>query len=295
MSNDQTFSPLLIGGIPAAELRRKLYGHRGRLRNNRGILEQVQYDRAGVAPINQTPESTVYLTPDREHVGATTSDEFGDVWIEPTPSSGLRSVDFKSTSSFRGHVPYRDQNTRLAAESMIEARLAKILQVNRRIVDIRDQYPLCHYLDDGEQRETIFDYWVQLDNQMRVAIAVKPANRVRKSGILRTLKLCAEQGIGSYADRVALFTDIPASLDNEYNAAWILRSRRAFNQAEFDQALARIQTVYGSTRFHDLLLGAPSQAGRRTAIWNLIDEGYLVAEEPGRIKDLSWLRHNLTN
>ncbi|MGO7388930.1 hypothetical protein ACCT20_37695, partial [Rhizobium ruizarguesonis] len=83
---------------------------------------------------------------------------------------------------------------------MIEARLAKILQADRRVIDIRDQFPRCSYVDDGRLLETVFDYWVQLDDQRRVAIAVKQANRVRSSGILRTLKLVAEQGIGGYAD-----------------------------------------------------------------------------------------------
>lgn len=298
MPDDSNFSPLEIAGVPASEIYKKLYGHRGRLRTPRPILERLNYGRAGVVPDYHIPEETVYLKPDREHVGATglVQDAVdGDVWLEPTPSTGLRSVDFKSTSSFRGHVPYRVANTRLAAESMIEARLAKILQADRRVIDIRDQFPRCSYVDDGRLLETVFDYWVQLDDQRRVAIAVKQANRVRSSGILRTLKLVAEQGIGGYADAVALITDAHANMDNEYNAGWILRSRRAFNQAEFDQAFARVQAVNGQIRFHDLLDGATSQAGRRTAIWNLIDEQYLMPEEKGRITDLSWLRRATRN
>lgn len=297
MQNDGNPFPTMIAGVPASEIYKKLYGHRGRLRNKRGILERVLYERAGVVPDNHVPEDTVYLKPDAEYVGLTERDslDIGDIWMEATPSSGLRSVDFVSKSSFRGHVPYRGQNTSLSAESMIEARLAKILQVHRRVVDIRSQYPRVQYLDDGVLCETIFDYWVKLNDQRRIAIAAKPAGRVRSSGILRTLKLTSDQGVGGYADGVALFTDARASLDDEYNAKWILRSRRAFNQAEFDQALDRISIVYGSTRFIDLLAGAGSQAGRRTAIWNLIDRGELEPEERGRISDLSWLRRNLLN
>jgi|GEM_PF-1414896 len=294
MKNDGNRPPLIIAGVPAAEINKKLFGHRGRLRARRAILDRVRYSRAGVAPDDKVPGATVYLQPDAEHVGLTGRDalDIGEVWMEATPSSGLRSVDHVSKSSFRGHVPYRGQNSSLSAESMIEARLAKILQVHRSVIEIRSQYPRVQYVDDGTLRETVFDFWVMLSNQQRVAVAVKPARKVRSSGILRTLRLVSDQGIGGYADAVALFTDARAGLDDEYNAAWILRSRRMFSQAEYDHALERVSVVHGSTRFHDLLAGAACQAARRTAIWNLIDQGELEPEEHGRIEDLSWLRRS---
>lgn len=294
MNNDGICPPVVIAGLPAAEINKKLFGHRGRLRTRRAILERIRYRRAGVTPENNVPPTTVYLHPDTEHVGLTGLDAFatGDQWMEAAPSNGMRSVDHVSKASFRGHVPYRGQNSSLSAESMIEARLAKILQVHRSVIEIRSQYPRVQYLDDGKLRETVFDFWVKLSNQQRVAVAVKPACRVRSSGILRTLKLVSDQEIGGYADAVALFTDARAGLVDEYNAAWILRSRRMFSQSEYEQALERIGVVHGSTRFHDLLAGAECQAARRTAIWNLIDRGELEPEENGRIEDLSWLRRS---
>jgi hypothetical protein len=91
---------------------------------------------------------------------------------------------------------------------------------------------------------------------------------------------------------VALFTDAKASLDNDYNAGWILRARRTFNRLEYQAALDRIEGIHGSVRFHDLLIGAPFEGGRRTAIWNLIDEGILVPDERGKISDLSFLHRD---
>jgi len=290
--SDKPFSPLDIATTGATY--HALYAHRPKTRNKRDIVERVQFRRAGVEPHRRLPDATIYLKPDGEYVGRTVATEIGtetaELWIEPLASTGMRSVDHMSTSSFRGRVPYAEGNRALVAESLLEARVAKILQTNRRIVDIRDQWPRCEWYDeDGIIHTDTFDYWALFDDQQSVAIAVKQANRVGKSGILTRLKAIAAQGIGGYANKVALITDAFASQENEYNAAWILRSRRMFNKAGYADALAQIQGLYGAVRFHSLLVGAANHAGRRTAIWNLIDEGLLVHEEEGRVSDLSWL------
>ena len=290
--SEKTFSPLEVAGTGAVY--RALYAHRPKTRNKRDILERVQFKRAGVRPHREMPDATVYLEPDRDYVGRTVADESGsetgELWIEPLASTATRSVDHMSTTSFRGRVPYAQGNRALVSESLLEARVAKVLQTNRRIVEIRDQWPRCEWYDaDGVVHVETFDFWALFDDQQSVAVAVKQADRVIKSGILGRLKAIAAQGIGGYANKVALITDVYANQDNEYNAGWILRSRRMFNKKEYDGALARIHDVYGAVQFNTLLADAPSHAGRRTAIWNLIDEGLLVHEEKGRITDLSWL------
>ncbi|MGO7201337.1 hypothetical protein ACCT30_08160 [Rhizobium ruizarguesonis] len=270
------------------------------MRKAKAALQRVLYNRAGVAIDNTIPDETSYLEPDSNYIGVVQKPKngsaTGEVWIEPGESTGTRDVGFKSTASFRGALPYGAFNRQLVMESTIEGRAGLIFMARRDIVEIRDQWPMVEFADsDGVFHETVFDHWIRLVDGSRVAVAVKPVSKVRSSGILKTLKLAQEQGIGGFADRVALVTEIYASHASAFNAAWKLYSRRARNEVQYLEAFDLISAINCSVRFHDLLQGATHPAGRRVAIWNLLDEGLLVPDEAGRIDDLSFLHRATSN
>ncbi|MBY3102328.1 hypothetical protein HFO69_32310 [Rhizobium laguerreae] len=270
------------------------------MRKAKAALKRVLYDRAGLTIDNSIPDETQYLEPDNNYVGVIQKPKngsaTGEVWIEPGESTGTRDVGFKSTASFRGAVPYVAFNRQLVMESTIEGRANLIFMARRDIVEIRDQWPVVEFHDeDGVFHGTVFDHWIRLVDGSRVAVAVKPVSKVRSSGILKTLKLAQEQGIGGFADRVALVTEIYASHASAFNAAWKLYSRRARNEVQYLEAFDLVSAINGSVRFHDLLQGATRPAGRRVAIWNLLDEGILVPHEAGRIDDLSFLHRATSN
>jgi hypothetical protein len=270
------------------------------MRKAKAALQRVLYNRAGVAIDNTIPDETSYLEPDSNYIGVVQKPKngspTGEVWIEPGETTGTRRVDFKSKVSFRGALPYAALNRELVMESTIEGRANLLFMARRDIVEVRDQWPVIEIVDeDGVIEKPVFDNWLRMIDGTRIAVAVKPVSKVRSSGILRTLKLAQEQGIGGLADKVALVTDAYANHANAFNAAWKLHARRMRNQAEYVEAFEIAFESHGSVRFHDLLLGARRPAGRRIAIWNLIDEGILVPDQAGRIDDLSFLHRATSN
>jgi len=270
------------------------------MRKAKAALKRVLYSRAGVAIENIVPDDTHYLVPDSNHVGVLVKpadgSPTGEIWIEPGASTGTRSVDFKSIASFRGALPYAQFNRQLVMESTIEGRFIMIAMTRPDIVEIRDQWPVVEYVDKyGELHKTIFDFWIRLADGTCIAVSVKPAAKVRSSGVLEMLKSVQDQGVGGFADRVALVTEVYASHDAAANAGWKLHARRMRNQFQYLEALDFVSDLRGSVRFDDLLKDASSPAGRRVAIWNLLDEGLLVPDAPGRIDDLSFLHRATSN
>jgi hypothetical protein len=261
---------------------------------------RVKMNRAGLKPDRIIPETTQYLSADQAHVGhtiaAANGSLTGDLWIGTAASTGTREPDKKNVISFRGAAQHHGDNRKLVVESALEKRVAALLMARNDVVELRDQYPHVWWADaDGKLCEHTFDFWVKLIDGRRIAIAVKPAARVRSSRVVQKLRQIAAQGIGDAADEVALITDAYATHDAARDAGWKLHARRMRNEAAYREALALVCDMNGVVRFHDLLSGADHPAARRIAIWNLIDEGYLAPLEPGRITDLSWLRRATQN
>ncbi|GAB1581906.1 hypothetical protein [Phyllobacterium phragmitis] len=175
---------------------------------------------------------------------------------------------------------------------MLEANTAAAIEVVPGAVEIREQWPTVTYRGDGGgQQSHIFDFWVRMATGLRVAIAVKPASKVETSGLARTIELIREQGVlRPLADATRVLTEAEVSRGVARNARRILRARRMRNEAEVEAARRDLAGRRGWFRFADPLRGLPVEAHRRTALWNLIDEGFLVAREDGDIVDRSLVR-----
>ncbi|MGZ9720303.1 hypothetical protein [Rhizobium miluonense] len=227
------------------------------------------------------------------------------VWANPTsprgyapvlPSLGNRKPSPKSPFNYRGNQPSLDGQRIMYFESSVELKAGRIFRASRDVQELREQWPTVDYLGhDGQRHKHTFDYWVRRADGKRVAIAAKPFERLLELGTLRILRQIQRMGIPQYADSVSVVTEAFANDDDDANAGWILVSRENYNEGEYLAARELVTNITGAVRFWDLLRGAPIPGHRRTAIWNLIDEGLLQPLERGRITDVSLLVPAKTN
>lgn len=243
------------------------------------ILNHMLNRRNGIKTDLSVPSETVWAKPtERPH--------YSDV----LPSSGLRKPSLKSPKNYRGTQPSLDGQRIMYFESGVELKGGRIFRTSPDVVELREQWPKIHYIgSDGRRHYHIFDYWVCLKCGTRIAIAAKPLEVLIKTGTLQILRLIQRMGIPQYADKVTFMTEHFATDEADANAAWILVSRKKYNEEEFYLAYAMVERLTGTVRFYDLLREAPVVGHRRTAIWNLIDAGVLMPVHPGRIDDNSLL------
>ena len=215
-----------------------------------------------------------------------------NAWVPVQPSTASRSVPIRTKGSFRVDRVLLRENRVLSSESMVEANVAAVVETLPNVASLRDQWPCVSYVDEhGIEREHTFDFHVTLVTGRRIAICVKPFDKVQESGLLNVLRLIKQQSaLGRFADEVVILTERDVENGRARNAREILRARRMRNEREVEAARAAVASVWGSVRFHDLLVGLESPAHRRNAIWCLIDEGFLVPETDGRIDDRTYLR-----
>lgn len=185
-----------------------------------------------------------------------------------------------------------DDNRVVASESMLEANVAAVLEARRDVRSLRDQWPRVRYADEnGDEHWHTFDFHVTLASGRRVAVAVKPFAKLATSGLFKVLMLIKQQrALGRLADDILILTENDVEHGRARNAREILRARRMRNEGEVEAARAALSSLWGSFRFHDLLVGLEAPAHRRNAIWCLIDEGFLVPASGGRIDDHTFLR-----
>ncbi|WFU04549.1 hypothetical protein QA648_28365 (plasmid) [Rhizobium sp. CB3171] len=243
------------------------------------IKQHMLNRRNGVEVDFSVPETTVWANP-------TLPPRYGPV----LPSLGNRKPSPKSPLNYRGNQPNLDGERMMYFESSVEQKAGRIFRASPDVKELREQWPTVEYVGaDGQRHKHTFDYWVRRPNGKRVAIAAKPFEKLVRLGTLRILRQIKRMGIPEYADSISVVTESFANDDDDANAGWILVSREKYNEDEYLAARALVASITGAVRFWDLLRGAPIPGHRRTAIWNLIDEGLLRPLEPGRITDVSLL------
>lgn len=130
----------------------------------------------------------------------------------PAPSRASRRVSARSKASARVQIVDRRECLArpvvLQVESALEAKCFALLAARPDVLDIIEQPPAVRYQDPrGVGRWHTFDFLVALRSGSRLAIAVRPWERVQKRRFDDLLRLIAPQVPKSFADRVVLFTD----------------------------------------------------------------------------------------
>ncbi len=165
--------------------------------------------------------------------------------------------------------------------------------------ELHSQYPVFVYIDEeGVIRKHVCDFYVVFDDGHRLAVPVKYSRkeeqmeslitRIRKAGFTR-LDKGGKLTVGA-VDDMRLMTEIDATIDDFENAQAILHSREHFDASQCEELYKMVRKLPGCFRFGELLRHSSNRAKRRTAIWQLIDRGHLLAASKGRVDELSWLR-----
>jgi hypothetical protein len=250
------------------------------MRHEHFIKQHMLNIRNGIKVSFTVPTETTYHKP-----------TIAPLYTPVLPSLGNRKPSVKSPFNWRGNQPSLDGQRLMYFESGVELKAGRIFRADRDIVELREQWPTVKYVGaDGKVHQHTFDYFLRRRSSgKRVLVAAKPANIVVSSGLLDTLRRIYRAGISEYADSVSIVTEAFANSAANANAEWILLCRRNRSAEECLAAREFVAGMTGPMRFWDMLTVAPKIAHRRTAVWNLIDDGILRPVAPGRITDASLL------
>jgi hypothetical protein len=145
----------------------------------------------------------------------------------PFTKKGRRSreINLHDKGSVRGFTHFNGYPTWY--ESEVEELIGLSFRAHPNVAYVIDQPPPVHYYDDdGELRETTFDWKIVEDCGTRTLVAVKRSNQVASSGIQRVVDLTAEQISPDIADYVVLATEAKLTRTDTYNAKLMYSATR---------------------------------------------------------------------
>lgn len=225
--------------------------------------------RAGGFQRGAIPTSTSFMAPSENPYGRY---DAGGGWIPPSASTASRRPSVRSKGSLRSFMVNHGDQREIVAESGIERDLAAVLCADRRIVHVEDQPPPLRLRIDDRQVRRTFDFRVTMRDGRRIAIAVKPAAKIERSGI-QTVIDQAENQAPWFADRFMIVDETKVTRTMGNLAREILHARRFKNEEHIAAVRAAIETVHGTLLIRDLVrlsgVGAP-------AWWAIL---YLIGEE----------------
>jgi hypothetical protein len=132
-----------------------------------------------------------------------------------------REINLHDAGSVRGFTHFNGYPTWY--ESEIEELIGLSFMAHPNVIDVIDQPPPVYYYDDdGDLRETTFDWKIVEACGTRTLLAVKPSAKVEKSGVQRVVDLVAEQLSPDVADYVLLATEKKLTRTDTYNAKLLL-------------------------------------------------------------------------
>lgn len=134
------------------------------------------------------------------------------IYVGPEPSRATRVISRRSKASMRGalvaKLPGFERARVIQFESALEYAFLCLMLVRTDIHDIWDQPAAVRYTDaDGQPTEHVFDFLVTTAGRERVAVAIKPMQRVTTTNFVSQLERIAAATPKQFADRVMLITD----------------------------------------------------------------------------------------
>lgn len=134
------------------------------------------------------------------------------IYRGPEPSHATRPITRRSRASLRGEMvamlPGFARPRILQFESALEYAFLCLTLVRDDIQHIWDQPPAVRYIDsDGRPAKHVFDFLVTKADGERIAVAVKPMQRVIARNFLSELERVSAATPKQFADRVMLITD----------------------------------------------------------------------------------------
>lgn len=134
------------------------------------------------------------------------------IYRGPEPSHATRIPARRSKGSLRGSMvamlPGFQRPRLIHFESALEYAFLCLMLVRDDVHHIREQPPAISYVGtDGRPARHIFDFLVTKKDGERIAVAIKPMQRVLKLNFVSELESVSVAVSKSFADRVLLVTD----------------------------------------------------------------------------------------
>lgn len=207
----------------------------------------------------------------------------GDVWTPPQPSKGERKFKLTSKGSVRGFVVI--DGVRVDFESRAEYKAFLVIRSRLDTMKVVEQSPRVQYLDGvGKLRTHVFDLKVFRRDGSVVAVDVKPAAKVKSSGIRETHALIAGQISPRVASRLLVFTERMYTPADFYNAELLLGVVRQ-HCPEHDEAILKlVARMKGPMTVGDLVAKSRLAGYGFNAVVRIIAAGRLVMTERRRIE-----------
>ena len=224
---------------------------------------------------------------------AGTAARSGTVWIPPSASKASRRSPLKgkTTSSVRGSLVNPATNREMVYDSTLERDLIGIAVAHPDVVAVREQPAPITYVDaDGRRRSHTLDLIADLRGGIRLNIAVKPASKVRSSGIEDTLERLQAQSARGPNERFVVRTGDHITRDRAADARLILKSRRMRDEAVIAEVGAVASTLRGTVPIATLMAASRNDGHGFMAVVALIGDGVLEHVGPGRISPASRVR-----
>lgn len=158
------------------------------------------------------------------------------IYRAPEPSCASRDVVRRSRASLRGsmiaQLPAFERPRVIQFESMLEYRFLCLTLLRPDIHGILEQPPAILYRRaNGSTARHVFDFRVTLTNGERIAVAIKPADRVIRRDFITELRHVAAAMPKHFAHRVELVTDEQIDRRAAATAArQIMRNRPALTE-----------------------------------------------------------------
>lgn len=225
-------------------------------------------------------------------------DDFGPIempGVTPLPYRGNRPINVRSRGSCRILAVLLDLETglprRYGLDSQLEYHHLALTLVNPAVVQVREQVgPLPFVDDDGKAAKHFIDLVIQNRDGRRIAVAVKPTERLASGRFIRELESLRESIVPGIADELRLVTERCISRVEAFNA--IMYQRFALcPDCDVDARLAEIVgSVHGEISICDLTrLCRAGGRGFRCIVRGLY-EGMLTKVSPGRINFFTMVR-----
>lgn len=219
------------------------------------------------------------------------TNEFGTLdmpELVPMPYRGHRKINPRSRGSNRVFPVWLDPETARArvfgCDSQLEYHHLALILTNPKTAQVHEQYGPISFVDaDGHRRTHYIDLLITQKSGQKIAVAVKPTERLKSGAFLRDLHSLESSIVPRIADEVRLVTERCFSRGDAFNAAMYQRFKLhtdAAVEARFQDVLA---STAGETTICDIARRCRAGGRAFRVIVKAIFEGKLEKQSHGRI------------
>lgn len=219
------------------------------------------------------------------------ADEFGELEMPdfvPLPYRGSRRINPRSRGSVRIFAVWLDLMTRTPRnygfDSQVEYHNGALTLIDPSVAQIQEQYGPIPFVDDeGKPANHYIDLLITKKNGRKVAVAVKPTERLKSGHFLRELEALQNTMPPGIADEIHLVTEQCIPRADAFNAVMYQRFALCPDLVVENRLRDVLSSTTGDISICDL--AERCRAGGRAfrPIVRGIFEGLLTKQSPGRI------------